>query len=398
MKFRHIFIVCIALIQMKAGLCQAHKSTLFIGNSHIFYSDMPTHFFRLCRSVGDTLIVGQRAPGGWGLSTHLESSETMRRIKERNWDYIILQESRGGLLSANFDQVITSASSLKDSIKRNSICTRILWDMIHPATLDMRLAENSFLIADSLGFEIAPVWEACFDLPLNGWVNLLLDGNHQNVKGAYLTACVFYSTIFHRSCEGRNTYFPEGISSIEARQFQQVAWNIVSDFGKWNIDSVDVSAQFDVSILPEHKISISNFSENATSFIWTFGDGGISYEFSPTHQYAKGGQYVISLTAKSGCKWDLKGQSISLSATARNFPDTAFNNVKVSYNPNTNRLRILNAPACHLVLYSVDGKIITTRKPIEDQTEIGIPGNLPGIILLTLQKGNAIKTFKIINL
>lgn len=50
----------------------------------------------------------------------------------------------------------------------------------------------------------------------------------------------------------------------------------------------------------------SNTSANATSYIWTFGDGSGATSFSPTHMYpdADGGSYLVTLTAISdlGCR------------------------------------------------------------------------------------------------
>lgn len=46
-------------------------------------------------------------------------------------------------------------------------------------------------------------------------------------------------------------------------------------------------------------IVLSNISENATSYTWSFGDGNTSTLENPTHTYASNGSYVISLTANS---------------------------------------------------------------------------------------------------
>ncbi len=44
-------------------------------------------------------------------------------------------------------------------------------------------------------------------------------------------------------------------------------------------------------------ITFTNNSENATSYLWDFGDGTNSTETDPVHQYEKGGIYTIRLTA-----------------------------------------------------------------------------------------------------
>lgn len=47
------------------------------------------------------------------------------------------------------------------------------------------------------------------------------------------------------------------------------------------------------------KVTFTNFSQNATSYAWNFGDGGTSTEANPVHTYASAGTYTIVLTAKN---------------------------------------------------------------------------------------------------
>jgi PKD repeat protein len=49
---------------------------------------------------------------------------------------------------------------------------------------------------------------------------------------------------------------------------------------------------------PYEVIFFSNFSTNATSYFWDFGDGYTSTEFEPEHYYDAEGTYSVTLTAK----------------------------------------------------------------------------------------------------
>lgn len=51
-------------------------------------------------------------------------------------------------------------------------------------------------------------------------------------------------------------------------------------------------------------VVFTNTSNNATSYIWGFGDGGTSTEENPTHIYASGGNYKVTLTAINGTDED----------------------------------------------------------------------------------------------
>lgn len=59
------------------------------------------------------------------------------------------------------------------------------------------------------------------------------------------------------------------------------------------------SFQFEVSADNYAEVSFTNFSQNATVYSWDFGDGNSSEEENPTHIYAAGGDYDVTLTASN---------------------------------------------------------------------------------------------------
>src|SRR6266496_5459039 len=66
---------------------------LFIGNSYTFVNDLPNTFAKLAQSGGHKKVeVGMAAQGGWALSNHLESSETLNLLNSTKWNYVVLQE------------------------------------------------------------------------------------------------------------------------------------------------------------------------------------------------------------------------------------------------------------------------------------------------------------------
>jgi PKD repeat protein len=46
-------------------------------------------------------------------------------------------------------------------------------------------------------------------------------------------------------------------------------------------------------------VQFRNRTDRAVSWTWSFGDGAISTERSPTHTYAAAGTYTVTLTAVS---------------------------------------------------------------------------------------------------
>lgn len=59
------------------------------------------------------------------------------------------------------------------------------------------------------------------------------------------------------------------------------------------------SFQFAISETNFLEVTFTNFSQNATSYSWNFGDGNTSTEASPVHTYATVGNYTVELTASN---------------------------------------------------------------------------------------------------
>ena len=63
-------------------------------------------------------------------------------------------------------------------------------------------------------------------------------------------------------------------------------------------------------------IQMINYSVDATSYEWDFGDGTTSTEESPTHTYNQPGIYTVTLKAKSGNKENIKTKVFNISLNA----------------------------------------------------------------------------------
>lgn len=61
--------------------------------------------------------------------------------------------------------------------------------------------------------------------------------------------------------------------------------------------AVIASFQYEVSETNWNEVTFTNYSANATSHAWNFGDGNTSTETSPVHTFDGGGTYEVTLTA-----------------------------------------------------------------------------------------------------
>ncbi|MBU0489884.1 MAG: S8 family serine peptidase [Bacteroidetes bacterium] len=92
---------------------------------------------------------------------------------------------------------------------------------------------------------------------------------------------------------------------------------VTDDCGSEAIDSVTVT----VNPLPvagfsyvatQLSVDFTNASTDATTYVWTFGDGNSGSTADPTHVYAADGTYTVTLVAINGCGSDTTQQSVTV--------------------------------------------------------------------------------------
>lgn len=84
------------------------------------------------------------------------------------------------------------------------------------------------------------------------------------------------------------------------------------------IDSVTIrikNARPDISFNFQNnglEVTFTNHSSGTTNYLWEFGDGNFSSEFSPQHSYAEEGVYIIRLRGTNDCKAVIKSEIVVL--------------------------------------------------------------------------------------
>lgn len=77
-------------------------------------------------------------------------------------------------------------------------------------------------------------------------------------------------------------------------------------------EGIVASFQYEVSATNFAEVTFTNFSQNASSYEWDFGDGNTSTEKDPVHTYAAEGTYTVELTASNADGSDTYSQEITL--------------------------------------------------------------------------------------
>jgi PKD repeat protein len=140
-----------------------------------------------------------------------------------------------------------------------------------------------------------------------------------------LAACVFYSTIFHKSSVGAG-FVTSGISNTDALIIQTIASNTVLDsLSTWQ-DMGDIPSAAYTYTVNNNTVNFTNTSLNSTNFTWDFGDGNSSSTANPQHTYTNPGTYTISLTASTICNEFTTTDTITIIPTIIiNLDNTDFN-------------------------------------------------------------------------
>jgi hypothetical protein len=189
---------------------------------------------------GFELIVDQCTGEGASLEWHWKNSPTRDAIREKAWDYVVLQDRSGGPLE-ELDSFTRHAGLLDEEIRKKNAKTMLFLTWANRSRPDTQsvLADAYGMTAQKLHAALAPVgpaWKAIHRID-PGFELYHQDGRHANPMGSYLTACVFYSVLFNTSPQGLtgNFFFKDkmrvDLEKDRASLLQKTAWETVSNLG-----------------------------------------------------------------------------------------------------------------------------------------------------------------------
>jgi len=235
---------------MDCSNLQASEScirVLFIGNSYTYVNDLPNTFVNLARSGGHQTTVGMSAQGGWMLSDHVKSSDTIAKINSGKWNFVVLQEQSEvpAFQQSRTQEMYPAASILVGDIRQVGAVPIFLitWAyrdglpanrMPNYESMQAQIDNGYLITAEALGAPVAPVgyaWQAVRNQypQINLWQD---DGSHPTEEGTYLAACVFYADIFRQSPLGSS--YQGNLSQETAQALQKIAADVVFT-GQWGI-------------------------------------------------------------------------------------------------------------------------------------------------------------------
>jgi PKD repeat protein len=113
--------------------------------------------------------------------------------------------------------------------------------------------------------------------------------NQQNPVVVYESSGVYDVTLVATSAGGSSTFTQPN--------FIQVFANPTADFS---------------TVTNGYTVNFTNLSQNATTYVWNFGDGSNSGQQDPNHTYAMNGTYTVTLTATNNCGTVTTTQTVNI--------------------------------------------------------------------------------------
>ncbi|MCX6270345.1 MAG: T9SS type A sorting domain-containing protein [Bacteroidetes bacterium] len=234
-------------------LAQDTVKVLFIGNSFTYSNDLPQLVNAFITSDNTPVFTDMYAPGGvsvgdtaQGTSAHMNNPAVYQKIRDNDWDYLVLQDNQGRFAhdSAVFpgsSLVIQGHLKIRDSLHFHHPCAKMIWfsgwglkfgqppnwptgiSMIDSITVNYRVLNDT---AKDVIAPIGPAWKKC--ILNNPLIDLWSSDNaHPSLAGSYLTAAVITSVILQKNPV--TLPFSASLATADANYLKTTAGEIYED-------------------------------------------------------------------------------------------------------------------------------------------------------------------------
>ncbi len=250
----HTFAILFVIVSGSLEAKGKELKVLFIGNSHT-YTMQNTLDNVIQASPYSESIFEYVATGGWTLQQHLDSNNTMSRIKSQDWDFVVLQEhSQRASRPYEREQFYDAVAKLSEAIRESGakVVLYMVWGFYGNETMRQSIIEGYRRAAHQVDAIVSPVglaWQRVRrNKPYFEEQLYVSDGNHSSYKGSFLIACVLYATLFDADptqLEFNGSLLPAEAAYLKLKSKE--AFNPVVDFNGDEIVDID-----DLLMLIEH--------------------------------------------------------------------------------------------------------------------------------------------------
>ncbi len=414
---RLILLLVLISIFSLSSFSQTTKRVLFLGNSYTASHNLPIITAELASSAGDELFFDSNTPGGYTLQGHSTNLTTLEKIQQGNWDYVVLQEQSqlpSFPIAQVEEQVFPFASQLNDSIKHYNFCGETMFFMtwgrkngdasncaVWPPIctyegMDDLLRERYMIMAEDNDAVVSPVG-AVWRYIRENHPDIELytpDESHPSLAGSYAAACCFYTAIFRKDPEliTDDYSIPENDAAFIRAAVKTVVYDNMEE---WFIGAYDPIADFDFEVTDIKTVSFNNLSDNASDYIWDFGDGNNSTEMHPAHTYVEEGLYIVNLVALHCDYADTIHTPILIGTTINENHDN--NKLEIFPNPGFDKFTIMTQNIEAISFYNSAGQRVYPTKVQNGNSILTDFSGLPtGMYFVSVIKNSKTVTQKII--
>lgn len=172
--------------------------TLFIGNSHTYFNDLPERFRRICQEHGQQMHVTMLTRGGIGLEDHAEEPQTRFNILFGGYDYVVLQHRAHPM--GDLQDMHDGAAKILDWI-RQAGSTPVFyqtWAARGEEAGQPAMSGVYARLGEEFSVRVAPVGDVWLAHRQQHPEQELYgpDGQHASEAGSQLAAQVIFDTIF----------------------------------------------------------------------------------------------------------------------------------------------------------------------------------------------------------
>lgn len=296
---------------------QKTKKVFFIGNSYTATENIPDLIEKIAKDSGDQLIYEAHTPGGATLKQHSENTYVKNTIDIGDWNYVVLQEQSQlpSFPTPDVNNLVAPyAATLSKQIKNSNPCTEVTFYMTWGRKygdagncptwppvctylgMDDLISNTYKNLANNNKGIISPVG-AVWRYLINNYPAYDLyssDESHPSQFGAMASAYTFYTVFFKR--DPYASTFANSLPAPALAAIQEAVKTVVyNNMKAWNLLNQMPIADFDYNATDE-TISFLDFSTNADTYEWNFGDGTTDNTATPVHTYTKKGTYTVTLT------------------------------------------------------------------------------------------------------
>ena len=171
--------------------------TLFIGNSHTYYNDMPKLFKDICAENGIDMQVTMLTKGGMGLDYHADNEQTRFNILYGDYDFIILQHVAHPM--GEFSVMEQAADRIMEWIRQTNArpCFYMTWTEEGNEVFQPEMSARYRKLAEKYGCPVAPVgekwWKYIHEHPETDLY--FEDRRHASKEGSMLAAKTIFETL-----------------------------------------------------------------------------------------------------------------------------------------------------------------------------------------------------------